>query len=103
MFAPDTVKPSQEILTFQHYGWSDNHESFPLPSSHGHAMANHSPLLLYHLFHKSCNECNPSSISFRDRPMKAIGDCPIAFKSQNKLVDIFANYLAERYIGKTPF
>ncbi len=37
------------------------------------------------------NECSPGSISIRDRPMKAIRDCPIAFKSRNKLVDIFAN------------
>ncbi len=29
--------------------------------------------------------------SIRDRPMKAIRDCPIAFMSRNKLVDIFAN------------
>ena len=45
----------------------------------------------YHLFCKSCNECNPSSISIKGHPIEAIRDCPIAFMSWNKLVDIFAN------------
>ncbi len=92
MFASATVKASPKVLTFQFtIDGLIIMSLFPSPAPMAMQWQITYPYYLYLLFHKSYNECNPSSISIRDRPMKAIRDCPIAFMSWNKLVDIFAN------------